>query len=103
MKSPFNQDSSLITAVAGLPLIFALKKSGYCVDEWFPQTARLVTAVDSTPALAASWDLARFSSKRVMAKNRSRGISGALFMAIKQLVLHGLPTTRMRTSASAFF
>ena len=36
-----------------------------------------------------------------MAKKRSRGMSGALCMAIRQLVLQGLPTTRMRTSAAA--
>ena len=65
--------------------------------------ATLVTAVMSTPAFFASWALARFSSRRVMAKNRSRGISGALCMAMRQLVLQGLPTTRMRTSAAAFF
>ena len=38
-----------------------------------------------------------------MAKNRSRGRLGALFMAIRQFVLQGLPTTRTRTSLAAFF
>ena len=36
-----------------------------------------------------------------MAKKRSRGISGALCMVIRQFVLQGLPTTRMRTSGAA--
>ena len=38
-----------------------------------------------------------------MANQRSRGTPGALFMAMRQLVLQGLPTTRMRTSWAAFF
>ncbi len=37
-----------------------------------------------------------------MANQRSRGISFALFIAIRQFVLQGFPTTRMRTSAAAF-
>ena len=47
--------------------------------------------------------MARFSSSRVMANQRSRGMSFALFIAIRQLVLHGFPTTSTRTSAAAFF
>ncbi len=50
---------------------------------------------------AASWERPRFSSSMVMANHRSGGISGALAAAIRQLVLHGLPTTRMRTSVAA--
>src|SRR5205814_10523793 len=38
-----------------------------------------------------------------MANQRSGGICFALFIAIRQLVLHGFPTTRVRTSADAFF
>ena len=38
-----------------------------------------------------------------MANQRSRGIDFALFIAIRQLVLHGFPITRMRTSFAAFF
>src|SRR5215475_2832712 len=92
MNSPLSHASSLMTSVTGLPLILACLKSGYCVEEWLPQTARLVTAVMSTPAFFASWDLARFSSRRVIANQRSRGTSGALDMPMRQLVLHGLPT-----------
>ena len=36
-----------------------------------------------------------------MAVKRPLGMSGALFMAMRALVLAGLPTTRMRTSAAA--
>ena len=79
----------------------ALAKSGNWVAEWLPQMATLVTAATGTPALLASWPLARFSSSRVMANQRSAGTSGALDRAIRQLVLHGLPTTRTRTSEAA--
>src|SRR5215469_7615525 len=93
INSPLSQASSLMTSVADLPLTLALVKSGYWVAEWLPQMVMLVTAVTSTPAFLASWALARFSSRRVMAKKRSRGMSFALFMAMRQLVLQGLPTT----------
>ena len=60
-------------------------KSGYCVAEWLPQMQRWK---HSRPRMAfwANCVLARFSSRRVMAKNRSLGTSGALFMAIRQFV-----------------
>src|SRR5258706_103407 len=80
----------------------ALRASGYCVAEWLPQMAMLVTTCTGTPAFFASWVFARFSSRRVMANQRSAGRSGALRRAIRQLVLHGLPTTRMRTSCAAW-
>ena len=80
----------------------ALAKSGNCVAEWLPQMATLVTSATGTPALAESWALARFSSSRVMANQRSAGTSGALERAMRQLVLQGLPTTRTRTSEAAF-
>src|SRR5207302_6558760 len=101
MKSPRSQSPSLITSGAGRPPIRALAKSGYWVAEWLPQIARLVTSATPTPALWASWLLARFSSRRVIANQRSSGISGALVRAIRQLVLQGLPTTRIRTSDAA--
>src|SRR3984957_20028475 len=91
-----------MASVAGLPSTLALAKSGNCVAEWLPQIARLVTEATGAPALWASCALARFSSRRVMANQRSAGISGALERAIRQLVLQGLPTTRTRTSAAAF-
>ncbi len=53
--------------------------------------------------LCASWLFARFSSRRVMANQRSLGTSFALFIAMRQFVLHGFPTTSTRTSLAAFF
>ena len=41
------------------------------------------------------------SSSLVMACQRLFGTSGALFIAIKQFVLHGLPTTKTLTSEAA--
>ncbi len=79
----------------------ALAKSGNWVAEWLPQMAMLVTSATGAPDFAASCALARFSSRRVMANQRSAGISGALDRAMRQFVLQGLPTTRMRTSEAA--
>ena len=90
-----------MTSGTGLPSMRALAKSGNWVAEWFPQMARLVTDATGTPARLASWLLARFSSRRVMANQRSEGTSGALDRAIRQLVLQGLPTTSTRTSVAA--
>jgi len=59
---------------------------------------QVVTDATWTPALFASWLLARFSSRRVMANQRSAGTSDALDRAMRQFVLQGLPTTRTRTS-----
>src|SRR4029077_9953519 len=72
---------SLIVSRAGLLLILALTKSGTWVAEWLPQTTMLATSVTATLALAASIALARFWSRRIMAKNRSLGIFGAWRMA----------------------
>src|ERR1035437_10532521 len=63
----------------------------------------LVTVETGTPAFLASWVLDRFSSRRVIANQRSAGTSGAFERAIRQLVLQGFPTTRIRTSSAAFF
>src|SRR5579883_616128 len=93
---------SVMTLVAGLPPIFALVKSGYCVLEWLPQIVTQVTASFVTPAFAASAETARLWSSRVMACQRSAGTSLPLRYAIRQFVLHGLPTTRIRTSLAAF-
>ena len=45
--------------------------------------------------------MARLWSSRVIAVKRSFGMSGALFIAIRQFVLAGLPTTRIRMSSAA--
>ena len=65
--------------------------------------ARFETAVVSLPDFWASWATARFWSSIVIANQRSFGTEGALFIAIRQLVLQGLPTTRTRTPGAAFF
>ena len=101
MNPPSNHSVSVITSGTGLPSMRALAKSGNWVAEWFPQMATLLTAETGTPAFLASWDLARFSSSRIMANHRSAGTSGAADRAIRQLVLHGLPTTSTRTSEAA--
>src|SRR5580698_8760719 len=93
MKSPRSHSLSVMTSVAGLPPIFALAKSGYWVAEWLPQMATLVTSATGALDFWASCALALFSSRRVMANHRSAGTSGALERAIRQFVLHGLPTT----------
>ena len=46
--------------------------------------------------------MARLWSSRIIAVNRSAGTSGACDFAIRQLVLAGLPTTRILTSSAAF-
>src|SRR5438552_16200234 len=79
----------------------ALRASGYWVAEWLPQIAMFDTIDTGTFAFFASCDLARFSSRRVIANHRSAGMSGALRRAMRQFVLQGLPTTRMRTSCAA--
>ena len=61
----------------------------------------LLTAETGTSHFAASCALARLWSSRIIAVKRSRGIAPALFIAIRQLVLAGLPTTRIRTSSAA--
>src|SRR5260370_22249655 len=94
---------SVMTSGAGLPLIRALVKSGYCVLEGLPQMVTLVTSSQPTPAFLARAARARLWSSRVIAVQRSTGIPRPLLTAPRQLVLHGLPTTRMRTSEPAFF
>src|SRR5207249_3648063 len=58
--------------------------------------AMLVTEATLTPALWPSCARARFSSNRVMANQRSRGISLALFIAIKQFHDHTVERTEHR-------
>ena len=60
-----------------------------------------MTDATGTPVFAASCALARLWSRRVIAVKRSRGIEPALFIAIRQFVLAGLPTTSTRTSSAA--
>src|SRR5690606_261219 len=101
MKDSLIQASSSITLAAGCPLIAAWKAAGYWVALWLPQMVTFLTDVIGTPALLASWVMARLWSRRVMAVKRSAGTSGALRMAINAFVLAGLPTTNTRTSDAA--
>ena len=102
MNGPCSHAVSVITSGTGVPLMRACAKSGNCVAEWLPQMATLLTSRVSTPAFCASCVLARFSSRRVIANQRSAGTSGALERAMRQFVLHGLPTTSTRTSLAAW-
>ena len=83
------------------PPTSAWKRSGYMVGEWLPHTPICVTSVTGTASLVASWATARLWSRRIIEVKRSRGMSGALFIAIRQFVLAGLPTTSTFTSAAA--
>ena len=58
-------------------------------------------AVTGTDSLAASCEIARLWSSRVIAVNRLAGTSGALRWAISALVLAGLPTTSTLMSLAA--
>ena len=88
--------------MAGSFPISAYVMSGYCVGEWLPHTVMRRTSRTCASAFLASCALARLWSRRIMAVNRSRGMSGALFIAIRQLVFAGLPTTSTFTSSAAF-
>src|SRR5207248_2867232 len=48
-----SQSRSVMTSAAGLPLIRALVKSGYCVLLWLPQMVTCVTSSLATPAFLA--------------------------------------------------
>src|SRR3954468_19865832 len=95
---PSIQAWSSISSAAFLPLTSAWNTSGYWVAEWLPQIVILVMSLTVVPVLAASWAMARLWSRRVMAVNCFGSRSGALFMAMRALVLAGLPTTRILTS-----
>src|SRR5262249_3760397 len=101
MKSFSIQDWSLTTSAAFLPPTSAWNTSGYWVAEWLPQIVIFLMSVTAAPVLLASWLIARLWSRRVSAENRSRGMSGALVIAISAFVLAGLPVTPTRTSCAA--
>ena len=83
------------------PPTFAWNRSGYIVGEWLPHTPISVTSVTGTSSLLASCAIARLWSRRIIEVKRSRGTSGALFIAIRQFVFAGLPTTSTFRSAAA--
>src|SRR5262249_57609258 len=78
-----SQARSVMSSVAGLPLIFALVKSGYCVFEWLPQMVTQVTAAFDTAAFMARAEMARLWSRRVIACQRSAGTERPLLWAMR--------------------
>mmetsp|Transcript_24977 Transcript_24977/g.59605 ORF Transcript_24977/g.59605 Transcript_24977/m.59605 type:complete len:220 (+) Transcript_24977:367-1026(+) len=93
MNVPVYQSLSLMTSLAGLPEIVAWLMSGYWVAEWLPQMMGPDTSSRGTDALIASCAKARLWSRRVSAEKFSLGMLVAQVMAVRQLVLAGLPTT----------
>src|SRR6185503_949635 len=102
MKSLSSQAWSLTSCAAFFPLTSAWKMSGYWVEEWLPQIVILRMSLTLVPVLAASCARDRLWSRRVSAEKRSRGMSGALLMAMRALVLAGLPVTVIRMSSAAW-
>src|SRR6476660_9256951 len=101
MKSFSTHAWSPTTSAAFLPAISAWKMSGYWVAEWLPQIVSFLRSVTLAPVLAASCEIARLWSRRVSAEKRSRGMSGALVIAMRALVLAGLPVTVTWMSSAA--
>src|SRR5947208_2700975 len=106
MKVFSSQSMSLIIGQAFLPPHSAWNTSGYWVAEWFPQMVTLRIELKGLPILCASWATARLWSRRIIAVNCVALRPGAFFMAMRQLVLAGLPTTstltlRLATASSA--
>ena len=106
MKLFSSQVWSLIIGQIFLPPAVAWKTSGYWVAEWLPQTASFLMSVIGLPIFCATWVSARLWSRRIIAEKFDGFSLGALFIAIRQLVLAGLPTTstltlRLATSDSA--
>src|SRR5262249_5980430 len=73
-----SQARSVMTSGAGRPLTAALVKSGYCVLLWLPQMVTRVTSALATPAFFARAVRARLWSRRVIAVQRSAGMSRPL-------------------------
>src|SRR5262249_39315588 len=101
MNAPCSHASSPTAFAAGTPAIVAWCQSGYCVLLWLPQIVTFLTSDQCFFVLPASGALARFWSSRVIAVKRSGGTPFAFLIAIRQFVLHGLPTTTTRTSPFA--
>ena len=73
-----SQVRSVMTSVAGLPLILALVKSGILRVAVVAPDGHLVTSSLATPAFLARALRARLWSRRVMAVQRSAGMSRPL-------------------------
>src|SRR5436190_13206588 len=105
MKVDSSQAWSLIIGQTFLPAFpsttSAWNRSGYCVAEWLPQLVIFFTEGTGFPNFWATWEVARLWSSRIIAVNCVGFRLGAFFMAMRQLVLAGLPTTRTLTFLSA--
>ena len=86
------------TSYALRPFTSQWNRSGYCVVEWFPQIVIFLMSFTDTSRRCASCVLARLWSRRVIAVKRRGSRSAALLIAIRALVLAGLPTTSTFTS-----
>ena len=101
MKVSATQASSPMASQAEPPFTVACTTSGYCVAEWLPQMVMFLTSATCTPVFWATCVSARLWSRRIIAVKRSFGTSGAECMAMRALVLAGLPTTSTLTSSAA--
>src|SRR5467141_256322 len=101
MKVCSSQLWSLIIGQTFLPSASAWKMSGYWVAEWFPQTVTFRIALTGFATLCAVCDTALLWSRRIMPANCAGFRPGAFFIAMRQLVFAGLPTTRTFTSRLA--
>src|SRR5688572_18093239 len=101
MKVCSSQAWSLIIGQTFLPSASAWNRSGYWVAEWFPHTVTLRIEVTGLEIFCAICETARLWSRRIMPVNWLGLRLGAFFIAIRQLVFAGLPTTRTLTSRLA--
>src|ERR1700730_2168263 len=107
MKVVSSQAWSLIIGQTFLPSASAWKRSGYWVAEWLPQTVTFRIEVTGFWIFCEICETARLWSSRIIAVNWLGLRLFAFFIAIRQLVLAGLPTTstftsRLATLSSAF-
>src|SRR5436190_7550321 len=93
MKLDSSHCWSLIIGQSFLPSLpttaSAWNTSGYWVAEWLPQIVTLRIAETGLPTLAASCEVARLWSSRIIAVNCAGFRLGAFFIAIRQFVLAG--------------
>src|SRR2546426_902031 len=97
MKVFSSHSWSLIIGQTFLPPHSAWNTSGYWVAEWFPQMVTLRIELKGLPIFCAIWATARLWSRRIIAVNCVGLRLGAFFMAMRQLVLAGLPATSTLT------
>ena len=100
MNSSSSQDCSTRSETFSPPTV-AYVTSGNWVAEWLPHTTTFSKSVTVRSSLPASCDRARLWSRRIIAVNRSDGMSLACSLAMSVLVFAGLPTTSTRMSSAA--